>query len=105
MNGIRNEDRGDAGQDLRVDGPGTVGALLTGGDPRSLRNASLVVDDASGDWIVINLSLQALATFARISPAVRARLAGRLHRYERSRYKSVASRARKLLAEFGPGPP
>ena len=195
MDVIRNEDRAGAGQDLRGDGPGTVEALLTGGDPRSLGNVGLVVDDASrrpgrlaelvecvfsddeivrmrasdalekvcrsqpglvqpflprlltemsridqasvqwhlaqiltevqlderqraeavailernldtsGDWIVTNLSLRALATFAQTSPAVRARLVGRLHRYERSRYKSVASRARKLMAEFSPGPP
>jgi hypothetical protein len=197
MNGIRNADRGDTGQDLPGDGPGTVEALLTGGDPGRLRNVDLVVGaasgqpgrlaelvecvfsddeivrmrasdalekvcrarpalvqpfvprlltempridqasvqwhlaqiltevqlderqraeaiailehnlDTSGDWIVTNLSLQALATFARTSPETRARLTGRLHRYERSRYRSVASRARKLLAEFGadPGPP
>ncbi len=57
--------------------------------------------DTSGDWIVTNLTLQALAVFARTSPAVRARLTERLHRYQDSPYKSVASRARKLAAEFG----
>lgn len=61
--------------------------------------------DTSGDWIVINLTLQALATFARTSPAVRTRLTGRLHHYQDSPYKSVASRARKLLAELGSKPP
>lgn len=194
MNRLRDSSRESAGQDRPGDGQGTVGALLTGGDPGSLRNVDLVVGaasgqperlaelvecvfsedvivrmrasdalekvcrarpglvqpfvprlltemsridqasvqwhlaqiltevqlderqraeaiailernlDTSGDWIVTNLSLQALATFARTSPEVRARLTGRLHRYERSRYKSVASRARKLLAEFGAGP-
>ena len=194
MNGIRSDDRGAAGQVLPGDGLSTVEALLTGGDPRRLRNVDLVVGaasgqpgrlaelvecvfsedeivrmrasdalekvcraqpglvqpfvprlltemsridqasvqwhlaqiltevqlderqraeaiailerylDTSGDWIVTNLSLQALATFARTSPEVRARLASRLHRYERSRYRSVSSRARKLLAEFGAGP-
>jgi hypothetical protein len=32
--------------------------------------------DTSSDWIVTNLTLQALATFARTSPAVRTRLNG-----------------------------
>lgn len=57
--------------------------------------------DTSGDWIVTNLTLQALATFARTSPAARARLIERLHHYQDSPYKSVSSRARKLLAGFG----
>jgi hypothetical protein len=182
-------------QDLPGDDPGKVEALLTGGDPRSLRNATIVIDAASrqpgrlaelvqcvfspdavvrmrasdavekvcrahpgllrpfvprllgqmsrieqasvqwhlaqilteveldeaeragaisilehnlgtsGDWIVTNLTLQALATFARTSPAVRTRLIERLHHYQDSPYKSVASRARKLLAEFGNQPP
>ncbi len=61
--------------------------------------------DTSGDWIVINLTLQALAAFARTSPALRVRLAQRLLRYQDSPYRSVASRARKLLAEFGGSPP
>ena len=176
------------------DGPGAVEALLAGGDPRSLRNAAIVIDaasrqperlaelvqcvfspdqiirmrasdalekvcrahpallrpfvpqllgemsrieqasvqwhlaqilteveldeteqaaaitilehnlDTSGDWIVTNLTLQALATFARTSPATRTRLIERLHRYQDSPYKSVSSRAQKLLAEFGNQP-
>lgn len=60
--------------------------------------------DTSGDWIVTNLTLQALAVFARTSPAVRTRLTERLHHYQDSPYKSVASRARKLLAEFDSKP-
>lgn len=59
----------------------------------------------SGDWIVTNLTLQALATFARTSPAVRTRLVERLHHFQDSPYKSVASRSRKLLAEFDSKPP
>ncbi len=183
--------RDDVPQDLPGDGQGTIEAMLTGGNPRSLRNASIVIDaasrqpelleelvdcvfsadeivrmrasdalekacradpglvqrfvprllgemsrieqpsvqwhlaqilaevqldepehakaiailehnlDTSSDWIVTNLTLQALAVFARTSPAVRARLIERLHRYQDSPYKSVASRARKLAAEFG----
>jgi len=179
---------------LSGDGPGAVEALLAGGDPRSLRNAAIVIDaasrqperlaelvqcvfspdqiirmrasdalekvcrahpallrpfvpqllgemsrieqasvqwhlaqilteveldeteqaaaitilehnlDTSGDWIVTNLTLQALATFARTSPATRTRLIERLHRYQDSPYKSVSSRAQKLLAEFGNQP-
>lgn len=61
--------------------------------------------DTSGDWIVTNLTLQALAMFARTSPAVRTRLIERLHHYQDSPYKSVSSRARKLLAGFGNEPP
>ena len=189
------ESRDHVCQDLPGDDPGAVEALLTGGDPRSLRNATIVIDaasrqparlaelvqcvfspdeivrmrasdalekvcrahpgllrpfvprllgqmsrieqasvqwhlaqmlteveldeaeraaaitilehnlDTSGDWIVTNLTLQALATFARTSPAVRTRLIERLHHYQDSPYKSVASRARKLLAEFGNQPP
>ena len=187
---MRNESRGGARHDLPGDGLGTVEELLTGGDPRSLRNADIVIDaasrrperleelvqcvfsadeivrmrasdalekvcrarptllqrfvprvlgemalieqpsvqwhlaqiltevdldegeqgeaitilehnlDTSGDWIVTNLTLQALAMFARTSPAVRTRLIKRLRYYQDSPYKSVASRARKLLAEF-----
>jgi hypothetical protein len=187
--------RDDAGQDPAGDGLGAVEALLTGGDPRSLRNAAIVIDaasrqpgrlaelvqcvfspdeiirmrasdalekvcrahpgllrpfvprlvgemsrieqasvqwhlaqilteveldeaqqaavitilehnlDTSGDWIVTNLTLQALATFAQTSPGVRARLIKRLPHYQDSPHKSVASRARKLLAEFGNQPP
>ena len=177
-------------QDLPGDGRGTIEALLTGGNPRSLRQAGLVIDaasrrperlvelvecvfsddqtvrmrasdalekvcrsnpgllqrfmsrllsdmprieqpsvqwhlaqilaevrldgrqqaqvisilehnlDTSGDWVVTNRTLLALAAFARTSPAVRARLVERLHRHQQSRHKSVAARARKLLAEF-----
>jgi hypothetical protein len=192
---MHDESRDDDVHDLSGDGLGTVEALLTGGDPRSLRSATIVIDsasrqpgrlaelvqcvfspdevirmrasdalekicrahpgllrpfvprllgqmsrieqasvqwhlaqilteveldeaeraaaitilehnlDTSGDWIVTNLTLQALATFARTSPAARARLIERLHHYQDSPYKSVASRARKLLAEFGNQPP
>jgi hypothetical protein len=177
-------------QNLHKDDRVTIEALLTGGDPRSLRNASVVIDDASrrperldelvqcvfsdneivrmrasdalekvcrsspdllkrfvprlltemsrieqpsvqwhlaqilaevelddperaeaiailkhnldisDDWIVTNLTMEALAVFARTSPEVRAWLVERLPRYQDSRHKSVASRARKLLAEF-----
>jgi hypothetical protein len=51
-----------------------------------------------------NHTLQALATFAQTSPAVRTRLVERLHRYQHSPYKSIASRARKLLAELDTKP-
>jgi hypothetical protein len=61
--------------------------------------------DTSSDWIVTNCTLEALGVFARASPAVRARLVGRLHHYQHSQYKSVASRARKLLTEFDRKPP
>jgi hypothetical protein len=60
--------------------------------------------DTCDDWIVTNLTMAALGVFARTSPEVRAWLVERLHRHQDSRRKSVASRARKLLAEFE-GPP
>jgi hypothetical protein len=60
--------------------------------------------DTCGDWIVTNCTLEALGMFAWTNPAARARLAERLHRYQRSRYKSVVSRARKLLDEFDKPP-
>ena len=50
--------------------------------------------DRSGDWIVTNVTLQVLAVFARTSPPIRARLVERLHHYQHSPYKSIASRAR-----------
>jgi hypothetical protein len=192
---VRSESRDDGRQGPPGDGRGAVEALLTGGDPRSLRNADIVVDaasrqperleelvqcvfsaddivrmrasdalekvcrshprlvqrfvprllgemsqigqasvqwhlaqilaevpldegqqaraitvlehnlDTSGDWIVTNCTLEALGVFARTSPAVRARLVERLHRCQHSHYKSVAARARKLLAEFDSKPP
>lgn len=185
------QSRDDVPHDLPGDSQGTIEAMLTGGNPRSLRNAGIVIDaasrrperlaelmecvfsadeivrmrasdalekvcradpgllrrfvprllgemsrieqpsvqwhlaqilaevqldereqakaitilehnlDTSSDWIVTNLTLQALAVFARTSPAVRARLIERLYHYQDSPYKSVASRARKLAAEFG----
>jgi hypothetical protein len=192
---VRSDSRDEGRRDLPGDGRGAVEALLTGGRPRSLRNAGIVVDaasrqperlaelvqcvfsadeivrmrasdalekvcrshprllqrfvprllgemarieqasvqwhlaqilaevpldegqqaqavtilehnlDTSGDWIVTNCTLQALGTFARACPDVRARLVERLHHYQHSPYKSVAARARKLLAEFDSQPP
>jgi hypothetical protein len=72
---MRNESRDAYVRDeLSGAGPDGFAALLAGGDPRGLRNA------------------------------VRARLVERLHHYQDSPYKSVSSRARKLLAEFGSEP-
>jgi hypothetical protein len=52
------------------------------------------------DWIVVNLSLEALARFARDDPRVVPGLVGLLRHHENSSYKSVRSRVRKLLGEF-----
>ena len=57
---------------------------------------------SSGDWIVLNCTLDTLAVFARQEPALVEQLRGELHRFEDHRLKSVSSRARRLLAEFGP---
>ena len=44
---MHDESRDDVGHDLSSDGLGAVEALLTGGDPRTLRNAAIVIDTAS----------------------------------------------------------
>ncbi len=53
------------------------------------------------DWIVVNLTLESLAHFARQDTALRHEFHAILKRYEQHAKKSVASRARKLLREFG----
>ncbi len=57
--------------------------------------------DHSGDWIVLNCSLATLAALARQDPALLPPLREHLDRCQRSRYKSLANRARRLLAELG----
>jgi hypothetical protein len=56
--------------------------------------------DHSDDWIVLNCSLVTMAGFARHDPALVPELIERLRSFETSRYRSLASRSRKLLAEF-----
>lgn len=58
--------------------------------------------DTSSDWIVLNCSLDAMAGLARQDPDLRGTLLGYLHGSMDSGYRSLSSRARKLLAEFGP---
>jgi hypothetical protein len=55
------------------------------------------------DWIVTNLTLEALATFARQSTGMRKSFSRLLRQYMRSQHKSVAKRASKLLTEFADG--
>lgn len=52
------------------------------------------------DWIVTNLTLEALASFARPSPRMHKSFARLLMDYVNSPYKSVAKRAGRILAEF-----
>jgi hypothetical protein len=52
------------------------------------------------DWIVVNLTLSALAHFARDNPALRSELVPILRRHQADARKSVAKRATKLLAEL-----
>ncbi len=59
----------------------------------------------SEDWIVVNLTLEALAVFVRQSPRMRTSFAKTLRAHLHSRHKSVARRAGKLLSELGPGGP
>lgn len=54
------------------------------------------------DRIVINLTLGALAQFARNDPRLRAELIPILRQHQSSRHKSTAKRAAKLLAGFPP---
>jgi hypothetical protein len=56
--------------------------------------------DHHDDWIVVNLTLEALADFARQNPRLRTELLELLDVYEDDQHKSVASRAKKLIAEF-----
>lgn len=57
--------------------------------------------DSSPDWIVHNCSLDTLAVLARLDPALVEPLRGYLRRFEHDNRRSLSSRARKLLAEFG----
>ena len=52
------------------------------------------------DWIVVNLTLDALAGFARQSPRMRKSFSKLLREYVHSPHKSVAKRSTKLLTEF-----
>ncbi|MGZ6005566.1 MAG: hypothetical protein ACXWLH_05480, partial [Candidatus Saccharimonadales bacterium] len=52
------------------------------------------------DWIVTNLTLESLATFARAKTFDRAVFVAILKQHQSSRHKSVAARAAKLLKEF-----
>jgi hypothetical protein len=71
--------------------------------PAQLDRAVAVLErnlDRYEDWIVVNLTLQSLAEFVRRQDELRSRFLARLRTYEDTAYKSVASRVRKLLAEF-----
>jgi hypothetical protein len=52
------------------------------------------------DWIVVNLTLEALATFARKDADLRQEFPKILRQFQFSPKKSIASRVRKLLREF-----
>jgi hypothetical protein len=57
--------------------------------------------DRSTDWIVLNCSLDTMAVLARRDAGLFGLLREHLRRFEHSSYRSLSSRARKLLAEFG----
>lgn len=57
--------------------------------------------DTYDDWIVVNLTLEALAHFARSDPVLRRDLIPVLRNHRRSRRKSIARRAARLLAALG----
>lgn len=52
------------------------------------------------DWIVTNLTLESLATFARKKALNHEEFVAILGRYQQSNHKSVVSRSNKLLNEF-----
>lgn len=54
------------------------------------------------DWIVTNLTLEALAVFARKGALPKNELAHILSAHQTSRYKSVTKRVNKLIQEFTP---
>ena len=56
------------------------------------------------DWIVLNLTLQALAHFARDDPALLRELVPILRRHQADTRKSVAKRATRLLAQLQQAP-
>ncbi len=56
--------------------------------------------ETSGDWIVINLTLESLAKFARENVLNHDTFVSLLKKHQQSPYKSVASRANKLLRKF-----
>ena len=71
---------------------------------RQRRRAVHILEDnlkRSSDWIVLNCSPAAYADLAREHPELVGDLRAELHRFTNHHLKSVASRARKLSAEFG----
>jgi hypothetical protein len=58
---------------------------------------------STDDWIVTNLTLESLATFARRNSFDRQRFIELLKRYQHSPHKSIASRTSKLLKDFDDG--
>jgi hypothetical protein len=56
--------------------------------------------ETTNDWIVINLTLESLAKFAKEDTLSRDKFVSILKKYQRSSHKSVVSRANKLLKEF-----
>ena len=54
----------------------------------------------SKDWIVINCTMDSLAKFSRENPRLRQWFIGVLREYQTNEYKSISSRAKKLLAQL-----
>jgi hypothetical protein len=54
----------------------------------------------SKDWIVINMTLESLAKFAREDARLRRWLLPVMRQYQGSDYKSIAIRARRLCAKL-----
>ncbi len=56
--------------------------------------------DTTNDWIVENTAMEVLATWGNSDPELKNWLKPRLEKYQKSSRKSVASRAKKLLAHY-----
>lgn len=56
--------------------------------------------ETTNDWIVINLTLESLAKFAKGNTLSRNKFVSILKKYQRSSHKYIVSRTKKLLKEF-----
>jgi hypothetical protein len=94
---VRGENRDDAGQDSPGHGRGTVEVLLTGGDPRNLRNVGIVIDLACGQPERLEELVQCVFSADEI---VRMRASDALEKVCRSQPRLLQRFVPRLLAEM-----
>lgn len=56
--------------------------------------------ETTNDWIVENTAMEVLPTWGKTDNLIRSWLKPRLEKYQKSSRKSVANRAKKLLAAY-----